>query len=72
MVSNITALAITYPHLIIRTQMMCNSGKSGIKHCLGNIIQREGIRGFYKGLGGSLVKIVPTNIVKCLTFELAK
>ncbi|KAI8968013.1 mitochondrial carrier domain-containing protein [Mycotypha africana] len=57
------ATAVTYPFDLLRTRFAIQ-GKdkvvyNGLSHAVSDIYQNEGMRGFYRGLGSSIVQIMP-------------
>ena len=72
--SKMLASMATYPHEVLRTrlQMVPQSGHAhytGLFQSISVIFQREGIRGFYKGMGVNLIRTVPNSGLTLLTYE---
>ncbi|KAI3624653.1 hypothetical protein CBS14141_003081 [Malassezia furfur] len=72
--SKMLASMATYPHEVLRTrlQMVPQSGHAhytGLFQAISVIFQREGIRGFYKGMGVNLIRTVPNSGLTLLTYE---
>lgn len=70
--SKLAALALTYPYQVVRSRIQDNAAI----HQFPNIpvtIQRtwsqEGIRGFYRGLGTNLVRVLPGTCVTFVVYE---
>ncbi|KAJ7762749.1 mitochondrial carrier domain-containing protein [Mycena maculata] len=70
--SKIAALALTYPYQVIRSRLQNNA----TAHLYPNIpatIRRtwaqEGVRGFYRGLGTNLVRVLPGTCVTFVVYE---
>ena len=72
--SKMLASMATYPHEVLRTrlQMVPQTGHThytGLFQTISVIFQREGIRGFYKGMGVNLIRTVPNSGLTLLTYE---
>lgn len=72
--SKMLASIATYPHEVLRTrlQMIPQTGHArytGLFQSISVIFQREGIRGFYKGMGVNLIRTVPNSGLTLLTYE---
>ncbi|KAH7888153.1 mitochondrial carrier domain-containing protein [Phlebopus sp. FC_14] len=70
--SKLFALAITYPYQVVRSRIQNNA----TSHIYPNIIttvqrtwQGEGIKGFYRGLGTNLVRVLPGTCVTFVVYE---
>lgn len=73
MVSKVTAAVVTYPHEVLRTRLQSQSGPKpkyrGIVHGACTMWREEGLLGFYRGLGTTIMRVVPASAVTLLTFE---
>uniref|UniRef100_A0A0N5BL51 Mitochondrial folate transporter/carrier n=1 Tax=Strongyloides papillosus TaxID=174720 RepID=A0A0N5BL51_STREA len=71
--SKIAATTPMFPYQVLKTRLQDqhNTEKSLLK-LIKNIYEREGLRGFYKGLFAGNVKQLPTAIVTFLTYENVK
>lgn len=70
-VSKMTASLMTYPHEVVRTRLQTLKGTkyASLRHSIRLIFQEEGFRGFYKGLGTSLVRIIPNTAIMFVAYE---
>ncbi|KAJ3091891.1 hypothetical protein HK102_012813 [Quaeritorhiza haematococci] len=76
--SGSVACTAVYPLQVIRTRMQAQGSPShpyvyrGIGDCIKQSIAREGLKSFYKGLGATLAKAVPSAGITYAVFEEAK
>jgi solute carrier family 25 folate transporter 32 len=70
-ISKLIATLITYPHDIARTRLHVERGAQakGVFSMIKSIVDQEGFRGLYTGLGTQLVRVVPACAVTFTTFE---
>ncbi|KAI9741882.1 MAG: hypothetical protein M1834_000271 [Cirrosporium novae-zelandiae] len=71
-VSKIFASSITYPYQVVRARLQIYDASTlykGSLDVLGQVWRIEGMRGFYKGLGPSLVRVLPSTWVTFLVYE---
>ncbi|KAJ7163817.1 mitochondrial carrier domain-containing protein [Mycena crocata] len=70
--SKIVALALTYPYQVIRSRIQ-NNATAHLYPTIPATIRRtwaqEGIRGFYRGLGTNLVRVLPGTCVTFVVYE---
>ena len=70
--SKMTASLLSYPHEVLRSRMVdsrsCESPT--LTGTAKQIFRREGIIGFYNGLGVTLVRVIPNCCVTFLSYEL--
>lgn len=74
-ISKIVAGSITYPYQVIRARLQtydADKTYSNARDVVGQIWKREGISGFYKGLGPNLLRVVPSSCVTFLVYENTK
>lgn len=73
--SKIFAVAITYPYQVLRTRLQSYDA-SAVYRSLGDAVRQiwrnEGVAGFYKGLGPSIVRVLPSTWVTFLVYENTK
>ncbi|OCH84026.1 mitochondrial carrier [Obba rivulosa] len=70
--SKLTALAITYPYQVIRSRIQNNATTHlypTIPAAISRTFREEGIRGFYRGLGTNLVRVLPGTCVTFVVYE---
>ncbi|KAI9012389.1 mitochondrial carrier domain-containing protein [Hyaloraphidium curvatum] len=69
------AASVTFPLNATRTRLQASNttlhphAYEGFLHCVAQTYQRLGIRGFYQGLGVSLMKVLPSNSLAYLFYE---
>lgn len=69
--SKVLAQAITYPYQVVRSRLQNNSSVMPVPltKIVVDIWKFEGIRGFYKGLTPSLVRVVPASSITIVVYE---
>ncbi|KAI0081449.1 mitochondrial FAD carrier protein [Panus rudis PR-1116 ss-1] len=70
--SKLTALIITYPYQVVRSRIQNNATAHlypTIPTCIKRTFKEEGIRGFYRGLGTNLVRVLPGTCVTFVVYE---
>lgn len=73
--SKVFAVVITYPYQVLRTRLQSYDAGTvyrGLWDAVGQIWRNEGIAGFYKGLGPSIVRVLPSTWVTFLVYENTK
>jgi len=73
--SKMLAGSITYPYQVVRSRLQTYDASKSYKNArdvMRQIWAREGISGFYKGLGPNLVRVVPSTCVTFLVYENTK
>lgn len=74
-ISGLMAVTITYPTDLLRRRFQIQNMSlevpkyKNILDCLKQIIQKEGIRGLYRGLGVTYIKIFPAMAIQFYMFE---
>lgn len=70
--AKMTASLLSYPHEVLRSRMVDSrsSASPTLTGTAKQIYQREGIIGFYNGLGVTLVRVIPNCCVTFLSYEL--
>lgn len=69
-VSKLIAAAATYPYQVIRARLQdCNHTYKGTWDCIKLTWRYESWRGFYKGLGPNLVRVMPATMITFVTYE---
>ena len=73
-ISKIFASICTYPHEVIRTRVQNSSRETGkparILPLIARIAREEGVRGFYRGMGTNLLRVVPGGAITVSTYEI--
>ncbi|KAF2666080.1 mitochondrial folate carrier protein Flx1, partial [Microthyrium microscopicum] len=67
--------SVTYPFQVVRVRLQiydADSAYRGTRDAVWQIWRNEGVRGFYKGLGPSLVRVLPSTCVTFLVYENTK
>jgi solute carrier family 25 folate transporter 32 len=71
--AKIVAGTVTYPYQVLRSRLQTYDSEErfgkGIKGVAGKICREEGWRGFYKGLGTNIVRVLPATWVTFLVYE---
>lgn len=73
--SKMFAGSITYPYQVVRSRLQTYDAA---KHYRGawdvvvKVLRREGVQGFYKGLGPNIVRVLPSTCVTFLVYENTK
>ena len=74
MVSSTTAMLATYPLNVIRTRMQ-TGGMPGfpeyktVGDCCADILRRDGVKGFYRGIAPSLAKVLPASSISYAVYD---
>jgi len=66
------ALATTYPYQVVRARIQNNATAHlypDIPTCIKRTYSESGIRGFYRGLGTNLVRVLPGTCVTFVVYE---
>ncbi|KAL9043203.1 MAG: hypothetical protein Q9180_000030 [Flavoplaca navasiana] len=67
--------SVTYPYQVVRSRLQMYEAKQiyrGARDAISLIWKQEGIRGFYKGLGPNLVRVLPSTWITFLVYERTK
>jgi len=70
--SKVFAGSLTYPFQVIRARLQTYDAEvmyTNARDVVGKVWRREGVRGFYKGLGPNLLRVVPSSCVTFLVYE---
>ena len=70
--AKMTASLLSYPHEVLRSRMVDSrsSESPSLTGTAKKIFRREGVIGFYNGLGVTLVRVIPNCCVTFLSYEL--
>ena len=68
--SKIFASVCTYPYQVVKARMQTESrllkeNYDSVSDTIKSVIRKEGMRGFYKGMGINIVRVLPGT---CITF----
>ncbi|OBZ71844.1 Mitochondrial folate transporter/carrier [Grifola frondosa] len=70
--SKLGALTLTYPYQVVRSRIQNNATAHlypTIPSCIARTFREEGMRGFYRGLGTNLVRVLPGTCVTFVVYE---
>ena len=68
--AKVGAGCLTYPYRVVQTRMQnFEMGYKGPVECVQKVWAREGVRGFYKGLAPTIVRVLPSTCVTFLVYE---
>lgn len=73
--AKVFAGSLTYPYQVIRTRLQMYDAERTYKGTSDAIVQvwrKEGLAGFYKGLGPNLLRVLPSTWVTFLVYEKTK
>ncbi|KAK4979577.1 mitochondrial FAD carrier protein flx1 [Elasticomyces elasticus] len=73
--SKIFAGSITYPYQVVRARLQtydANKHYQNARDVVKQVWRNEGLRGFYKGLGPNIVRVLPSTCVTFLVYENTK
>jgi solute carrier family 25 folate transporter 32 len=73
--SKIFAGSATYPYQVVRSRLQTYDADKvygSARDVVRQVWSREGISGFYKGLGPNLLRVVPSSCVTFLVYENTK
>ena len=73
-VSSFSGVTVAYPLQLIRTKLQSSGlpgrpAYSGLLHVVNDVLQRDGIRGFYRGIGATFCKAIPASAIGYVGFE---
>ncbi|KAG9971328.1 hypothetical protein KCU78_g23590, partial [Aureobasidium melanogenum] len=74
-VSKMFAGSVTYPYQVVRARLQtydADSRYKGVRDVVKQVFQKEGLKGFYKGLGPNIVRVLPSTCVTFLVYENTK
>ncbi|KAM3082221.1 mitochondrial FAD carrier protein flx1 [Clarireedia jacksonii] len=71
--AKVIAGTATYPYQVVRSRVQTYDAErrfgKGIRGVVGNLWRQEGWRGFYRGLGANVVRVLPATWVTFLVYE---
>jgi solute carrier family 25 folate transporter 32 len=71
--AKVVAGTATYPYQVIRSRLQTYNAEErfgkGITGVVGKVWREEGARGFYKGLGPNILRVLPATWVTFLVYE---
>jgi len=74
-VSKVCASVVAYPHEVLRSRFQYQHDADpnryrGVVDALKRIFKEEGMRGFYKGMGANLLRVVPSCAITFTSYEM--
>ncbi|KAL9129849.1 MAG: hypothetical protein Q9217_001804 [Psora testacea] len=73
--AKVVAGSVTYPYQVVRARLQMYDADSQYKNAtdvVRQVLRREGVAGFYKGLGPNLLRVMPSTWVTFLVYEMTK
>jgi solute carrier family 25 folate transporter 32 len=71
--AKVVAGTATYPYQVVRSRLQTYDSEErfgkGIRGVVGKVWREEGVRGFYKGLGPNVLRVMPATWVTFLVYE---
>jgi solute carrier family 25 folate transporter 32 len=71
--AQVFASTITYPYQVVKARLQQGGPAAeryrGTWDCFRQIMQKEGVRGYYKGLSANILKVVPSGSVTFAAYE---
>lgn len=71
--AKVVAGTVTYPYQVVRSRLQTYDSDErfgkGIRGVVGKVWREEGWRGFYKGLGPNVIRVMPATWVTFLVYE---
>ncbi|KAI9746334.1 MAG: hypothetical protein M1818_000046 [Claussenomyces sp. TS43310] len=71
--AKVVAGTVTYPYQVVRSRLQTHDAEEkfgkGIKEVLARVWRQEGWRGFYRGVGPNIMKVLPATWVTFLVYE---
>ena len=67
--------SVTYPYQLVRARLQMYDAEklySGARDVMNQVWKQEGLRGFYKGIGPNLLRVLPSTCVTFLVYENTK
>ncbi|KAJ3131164.1 Serine/threonine-protein phosphatase pp1 [Physocladia obscura] len=75
--SKVFAMVVTYPYQVAKARIQNQRGNTEAHYrtsfeTIARIFKGEGIRGFYKGIGPSLIRVLPGTVLTFVVYEIWK
>ncbi|KAG7192426.1 uncharacterized protein KQ657_001827 [Scheffersomyces spartinae] len=70
--SKVVSMLLTYPGQVVRAQLQNSIVKLKISQVISNIYKEQGLKGFFRGVGTNLLRVVPATVTTFLIYEKVK
>lgn len=67
--SKVIATVVTYPYQVLRARQQRSRETTNLTSMIRDIIKKEGLRGFYKGLSAGCIRVLPATVITFTVYE---